>query len=251
VIFKNQERRNMSRFFIAVIFIIILLFRCANNPQAPANILPTCTITYPNNSSSFYVGDTIIISVLAADNDGFINNVTFSIDANGIGIDNSSPYSYIYSTANLSVGMHSLKAISFDNGGGEVMDEISFYIKAPMLQPNGAYIQDGIPSGSSTEILRFYANGKVEVCTGSNGTAATRQIELETIWGWSMIFGSTGTYALSNGTITFTTTNNTTGTVIDYSGTLKTINRLELTYYNHYSKRSGSETCTFLPVPQW
>ncbi len=53
----------------------VLLFLFTISGCKKENQLPSCTITYPNNSDEFEQGDTIAISVEANDNDGSQNRM--------------------------------------------------------------------------------------------------------------------------------------------------------------------------------
>lgn len=78
------------------------------------NAAPTVNITAPTNGSTYLTGDLVTIDATATDADGTISNVEFLVDNVVVGSDNTSPYSFTWTST---VGSHSLTARATDNLG--------------------------------------------------------------------------------------------------------------------------------------
>lgn len=81
-----------------------------------ANAAPTVSIESPLNASTHTTGDLISITATATDTDGTIDSVQFYVDGTLVGMDASSPYSFLY-TATL--GSHTLTAKATDNSSAQ------------------------------------------------------------------------------------------------------------------------------------
>ena len=81
------------------------LIRTGNNP-------PVVEITSPANNAKLKIGLETTISVNATDSDGTITQVEFYVDGKSIGLDNSSPYSIVYTPTD---GTHQITAKATDN----------------------------------------------------------------------------------------------------------------------------------------
>ena len=79
------------------------------------NIAPTVSITSPTNGAVFGAPATVTINATAADTDGSISNVEFYNGTTLLGSDNTSPYSFTWSS--VAVGSYSITAKAYDNGG--------------------------------------------------------------------------------------------------------------------------------------
>lgn len=88
---------------------------CATANCTPVGQAPTVSLTAPTNNSSFTTLQTITLSANASDADGTITKVDFYDGTTLIGTDNTSPYSFTWSSA--SAGTHSITAIATDNTG--------------------------------------------------------------------------------------------------------------------------------------
>lgn len=103
------------------IVIIILLFSCSEKSTTePGNTIPTCIITLPSDNSSFTLGDTVEISVTAADTDGWVTRIRFYVDNQLIYEDVESPFVYLWNTLNESTGQSTIyvEAVDNDNATG-------------------------------------------------------------------------------------------------------------------------------------
>ena len=77
--------------------------------------LPTCVITAPANGTNYSAGATVNISATATDN-GSIASVEFFVDGVSLSIDNTAPYTAVYTAV---TGAHTLTAKATDNVGGQ------------------------------------------------------------------------------------------------------------------------------------
>ncbi len=113
--------------FSLMVFLAVAFFSCNKEeaPQDTPNKAPTCEITSPNNGQEFKQGERITISVNAEDSDGSIAEIRFFIDGVCKGSSNSLPYNYYWDTDAEDTGNYTLKAVSYDNDGGNSSDEIS------------------------------------------------------------------------------------------------------------------------------
>jgi hypothetical protein len=89
---------------------------------------PTCEILEPQNGAVFARGDSIRILVDAMDDDGLIRIVRAYVDSKPIAASESFPYAFVYPTAGLSIGAHTLRAEAQDDSGIITDDQISFQI---------------------------------------------------------------------------------------------------------------------------
>ena len=89
---------------------------------------PECEILEPSEGSAYSQGDNIEIQVRATDEDGRIEEVRYYIDSKPVASSDSFPYIITYSTAGLSVGVHTLKAEAEDDSGNQTEDTVNFRI---------------------------------------------------------------------------------------------------------------------------
>jgi len=78
------------------------------------NVAPTVSITAPTDAATYSVGSSVTITAAASDSDGVIDSVQFFVDGVKIGVDATSPYSYVWVTTS---GTHTLTAVATDNNG--------------------------------------------------------------------------------------------------------------------------------------
>ncbi len=88
----------------------------ANEAGAQSNLRPTVSVTSPTNGAIYSAGAPIPFSVTASDPDGTITWVGFYVDSVLQSSAISSPYST--SLTNLSIGVHTLTAVAWDNASG-------------------------------------------------------------------------------------------------------------------------------------
>lgn len=82
---------------------------------ASDNVGPTVSQSAPAAGAEYTLGDTILIEVNAADGDGSVSEVAFFANGALLGIDESAPYSFSWSGAQL--GVHTLTSQATDNEG--------------------------------------------------------------------------------------------------------------------------------------
>ncbi len=81
------------------------------------NQLPVATLTAPANATDVYVPAVVTFTANASDADGTITNVEFLVNGVVVGSDNSSPYSYAWTSA-ATGGFVTFAARATDNKGG-------------------------------------------------------------------------------------------------------------------------------------
>ena len=128
---------------ILLIGILAIAFGCTKDNQndngggnSSNNTAPTCTITSPQNGTTFSLSDNIPVTVSAADPDGTIAEVKLSIDDMEYQAATSSPYNFTITSGIVSSGVHTIKAIAKDNN--ETSAESSIVV-----------IIEGNPSGNN------------------------------------------------------------------------------------------------------
>lgn len=100
------------------------------------DILPTCKIISPADSSIFDIGDLLDIETLATDEDGSVEQVVLVI--NDINIDTvfAQPYKFNYATSKLDTGWSQIKTIAYDNDTKTKSDSIKIYLKGYVIPKN-------------------------------------------------------------------------------------------------------------------
>ncbi len=93
------------------------------------NKAPTSTIISPEDGAEIIQSDTVIISVDADDKDGSVLEVRFFIDDVGVSSSCCFPYSYLWYTAEETIGNHTIQVMVKDNDGGSTLDEIVVSLK--------------------------------------------------------------------------------------------------------------------------
>jgi hypothetical protein len=91
---------------------------------------PVCEILEPIEGSLYTQGDSINILVNATDVDGIIREVRIYVDEIPVAASSDFPYAFIYATAGLSVGLHTVQAEAEDDSGIHSDDTSNFLIKA-------------------------------------------------------------------------------------------------------------------------
>ena len=110
---------------IGLLALCTLVFQACKKDE---NKAPSCEITTPSDGEECTQGEVVTISVIAADSDGSIAEVQFFIDGENKGSMSSSPYNYNWDTSGEIIGNHTLKAISIDNDGASISDELTIVI---------------------------------------------------------------------------------------------------------------------------
>ncbi|MDJ1502603.1 Ig-like domain-containing protein, partial [Xanthocytophaga agilis] len=116
---------------------------------APANQLPSVTLTSPVANSSYPTGSSINLTATATDSDGSIAKVEFYVGSMKVGEKTSSPYSFSWNAA--TAGIYTITTKAIDNAGGiATSSPVSVTITAPNQAPTIAITS---PVMSSTYIV--------------------------------------------------------------------------------------------------
>jgi hypothetical protein len=75
---------------------------------------PSVSITAPANNSFVEKGTTQTINVTASDSSSSVTKVEYLIDGTVVNTDTASPYSYVWNTASVSLGAHTIVARAYD-----------------------------------------------------------------------------------------------------------------------------------------
>jgi O-glycosyl hydrolase len=112
----------------------------ANSPSvtitvgAPANALPTATVTSPFSGATYTSPANITLTATAGDSDGSVSKVEFYNGVNLIGTATSAPYTFVWN--NVSSGAYSINARATDNQGGIGNSPVvNFSVTPPANQP--------------------------------------------------------------------------------------------------------------------
>ena len=116
--------------------ILAIAFGCTKDNQndnggggsSTNNTAPTCTITSPQNGTTFSLSDNIPVTVSAIDPDGTIAEVKLSIDDMEYQTATSSPYNFTITSGIVSSGTHTIKAVAKDNSGASAESSIVIII---------------------------------------------------------------------------------------------------------------------------
>ena len=116
--------------------ILAIAFGCTKDNQndnggggsSTNNTAPTCTITSPQNGTTFSLSDNIPVTVSASDPDGTIAEVKLSIDDMEYQTVTNSPYNFTITSGIVSSGAHTIKAIAKDNSGASAESSIVIII---------------------------------------------------------------------------------------------------------------------------
>jgi hypothetical protein len=145
------------------------------------------TITSPTYNSTFYVGDTVILSADASDNDGTITNVEFYLDFALVGVVTSSPYRLSVTVTN-GPAYYRFQVRATDNWGvTTVSSEVQFLVTYP-------------PPGNDDFANRIPITGSWLTVTGDNGYATRDPADptqaAKSVW-WSWTAPTSGVYTVT------------------------------------------------------
>lgn len=152
-----------------------------------SNSGPQVSITSPLSTTVLFVGDPITISASATVGTGSIANVRFYDGTTLLNTDNSSPYSYVWTSA--TQGAHTIRAVATDNQGNSSEATLVITVRVPQGPYNGkahpipgvvqieeydlggnsiAY-SDGTPSNTGGATFRTDEDVDLETCTDNGG----------------------------------------------------------------------------------
>ncbi|MDJ1470513.1 Ig-like domain-containing protein, partial [Xanthocytophaga flava] len=116
---------------------------------APANQLPSITLTAPTTNASYPTGSSINLTATATDADGSIAKVEFYVGSTKVGEKASSPYSFSWKAT--TAGSYAITAKAIDNAGGVTTSSaVNVTVTAPNQAPSIAITS---PAMNSTYIL--------------------------------------------------------------------------------------------------
>lgn len=139
-----MKRYNLPYYIL--IFTVLSFYGCEKKNEAPF-----CKITNPLNNESISQNSINVISVDAADSDGYVIEVRFYIDESEIGLSSTFPYKIDWVASPKELGSHSIKAIAKDDEGESTQDEINVFIGISAIAAFSA-VQTKINAG---EIIQF------------------------------------------------------------------------------------------------
>ena len=97
---------------------------------------PIVEIITPSQGASFEVAEDITVEANATAREGAIAQVEFFVDGNSIGVDNTAPYTYVYSNA--TKGAHTLSVVATDTQGEEGTNAVTIQVNVPQAPFGGA-----------------------------------------------------------------------------------------------------------------
>ena len=100
--------------YLIIVCVGLLFVGCFEKTTETSDTSPNIEITKPEEG--FVWGDTIEIKVNATDNDG-IDRVVILIDSIFVSEDHNEPYSYLWDTADYTIGNHNIEAKCYDYNG--------------------------------------------------------------------------------------------------------------------------------------
>ncbi len=98
--------------------LVMLIFTMLSACEAE-NEMPDCAITQPLLGEEIEHGDIVNVVVDANDGDGSIKEVRFYIDDIGVASSSSFPYSFLWNTADVELGNHTIKVVAIDDLNAE------------------------------------------------------------------------------------------------------------------------------------
>ncbi len=117
------KRRLLTILMITLTSTLLIFTACEDDE--PANRVPICTITSPDDGDEFRQGQTVTIAVEAEDEDNNLEEVRFYVNGNVVGSANSFPYNFDWDTSEEEAGTFIIRAEAIDDEQEKVSDEIS------------------------------------------------------------------------------------------------------------------------------
>ena len=136
--------RQMLILINIILFTIFLSFSCSKNAPtvtSSENIEPICHINLPSEGSSFEIGSSIQIRVIANDEDGNIEKVKFYVDDQLKNEDTEYPFQYFWDTIGGSNGEKVIYVEAIDDDGASASDSVTVIVGWVYQQPE--IIDDG------------------------------------------------------------------------------------------------------------
>lgn len=111
---------------LSIVVFSMILWSCSDdNSTEPTNEVPTCSITYPTDSTKYSIGIDIEVQVDTNEDYENILGVEFFIDGNLVGNAQSYPYSYNIPANEYTEGVHIIKAVAKHRNGLEAENEVN------------------------------------------------------------------------------------------------------------------------------
>jgi formylglycine-generating enzyme required for sulfatase activity len=168
VIKIGSNMKKYTSLLVVLIFAGLVFWSCSDDSSTePDPTTLTCEITSPLDTTGFFAGDTVRVTVEANDEDATIVEVRFLLDGTGFWSDGIYPYTAKIATNLLAVGTHSIKAVAENNDGKEVETSVFFGIK-PKSPTNLSITQQNVYTFS----LSWNDNS-----TGEDGFKIERKID--------------------------------------------------------------------------
>jgi len=120
------KRRLLTILMITLTSTLLIFTACEDDE--PANRVPICTITSPDDGDEFRQGQTVTIAVEAEDEDNNLEEVRFYVNGNVVGSANSFPYNFDWDTSEEESGSFNIKAEAIDDAQKKASDEISIIL---------------------------------------------------------------------------------------------------------------------------
>jgi hypothetical protein len=136
---------------------------------------PVVSITAPLSTSEIYAGDNVTITATAQAQSGSISKVEFFIDGKSIGVDNTPPYSFIYS--NVTKGSHVIEVVATDSQGDKGSAKLDIKVNVPQGPYNGTW--HVIPGTIQLENYDVGGNG-IAYMDDSPGSSVTPTVNFRT-----------------------------------------------------------------------
>ena len=113
-----------------------------NSPTS--NSAPACSITTPQNGTTYTYDENINVSVFAEDSDGSIVEVSLYVDNVGYQNKTEFPYNFTIVSGIMSPGTHTINAIAKDNSGSNGESSVTITIQEPATEsPDFVSFSDG------------------------------------------------------------------------------------------------------------
>ncbi|MDA3884345.1 MAG: Ig-like domain-containing protein [Candidatus Delongbacteria bacterium] len=111
---------------LSVVFFSLILWSCSDdNSSEPTDEVPTCSITYPTDSTKYSIGIDIEVQVVTNGDYENILGVEFFMDGFLVGYNENYPYTHNISTNDYTEGPHTIKVVVKHNNGLEAENEVN------------------------------------------------------------------------------------------------------------------------------
>lgn len=165
--------------------ILCALWFCVSCEDEPLNQAPVCQFVTPIQGEQILYGTPLYAEIDANDTDGTITQVMLYVDNREIGIRTEAPYGFYIPVSRLSVGVHMLKAIAYDDKNTPCQSNISIKVNAvPIEVPKyaiGDYYEQGTIRGIVYSISADSTHGMIlSIEEGWDSWATTSAANLQT-----------------------------------------------------------------------